>query len=435
MANQADKEEIQKLLSGLHGSLKRKRSKRLLALMIGTGYAALAILTMSALVFSALSLAALEETAREISYKDLPAVSALIKLRSSLLAQEGFAGKYTILRDPTFVDLFEHREKAFVANVKILQSTSSGEEIAELDKLYLDYRKTSHELFAGATKGADEHRSLAVRLLAGIDSLYAKRQEKLNSAIEHAAQLRKSTVRWTIALSGSGFLLTVCVARLFTRRVSGATSQLQKATQRALFGDYSYDPGIADYAQMRDVAENIGKLSTKIKELEQLNFDSKTLAGDSLIEGILAGELKKGRPFALSIVRIDDLKLFSTQYGYAKATAMRRLTGLVLHAAVKQVGGADSLVIDAGGDTYLTVVPADKEKEASEAAVKSFEVEVAKLLSSEQEKVVAVQRQGGHGGQTLLPVTITVTTLICDTEKYKSPVEIAKAIDKITEGI
>jgi len=71
------------------------------------GYTALALLILAALLFSAGGLYSLNVTAQDIAKKHLPAINALTGLRNSLIAQEGYSGKYAILGSSEFKSLFQ----------------------------------------------------------------------------------------------------------------------------------------------------------------------------------------------------------------------------------------------------------------------------------------------------------------------------------------
>src|SRR6185369_8474839 len=88
---------------------------------ITVGYSAMAFFTMAALAFSSYNIYALNRTARGIAQNHLPVISAAMKLRTSLLTQERYAGKFTILKDRTFAQLFRQREKDSLANLALLE--------------------------------------------------------------------------------------------------------------------------------------------------------------------------------------------------------------------------------------------------------------------------------------------------------------------------
>jgi hypothetical protein len=99
------------------------------------GYAALAFFTTGALLFAAGGLYYLNRTAREIADNHMPAISALPKLRNSLIAQESHTGKYAILKSNEFKELFSQREKEFMEIVAGLERSAAPGSLDTLKSL------------------------------------------------------------------------------------------------------------------------------------------------------------------------------------------------------------------------------------------------------------------------------------------------------------
>lgn len=425
MVNPEEKKEVQALIEAFDRSSMRRRSRLFFLLKIGTGYAAMVIFTVIAITFSALNLSAINKTAREITYTDLPAVSTLIKLRSSLMAQERFAGKYAILRDRAFVELFRQREKEFLANLRILQQTGAVQEHGELNGLYVRYQAATQRLFSGDTENPDEHRASATQLFKAINDFNAKRQAKLHAVIQRADHQRRSTIGWTIAISCAGFLLTVWIVPFVTSRIFGATRKLQMATHRALAGDFSYHPEMEAYEEIGDLADDVTTLTEKLTELERLNFAAKRHAEDATTARILEEELKQGKPFAICEARVDELGFVTAQHGYAKATQLLRLTAYLLQSAAREYESS-GFVGHVGGDSFIMILPPDKVEAVCAAAIASFDAEVRRLFDTGEADAEEA------GAERPIPVTtIAITTLICGAGQGTSAADITCALDTV----
>jgi len=428
---QATKEEVQKLLKGQPPSSGSRFSKLSLILKIGAGYAAMAVFTIAALAFSSFHLYAINTTARGIANIELPAISALIKLRSSLLAQESFAGKFAILKDPTFIELFRQREKESMANLAVLERPEPAGDLAELKRLYRGYHTAAEQLFAWRSGNTAELRSSALRLRAALDAFYFKRQEMLQAVLKRADDQQKSTIRWAIAISCSGLLLTIWIAPFVTYRIFGALGKLQKATHRIAGGDFNYDPQVPAEAEISDLASDFNQMAARLQELEQMNLDTIALTrlpGNLAIERVLDERLKSGAPFAFCSANLDNFKPFGAHYGYAKGSELLRVTGYLIHAAVREHGGAKDFAGHVGGDDFVMVVSADKVAAVCEAVIKSFDAEVIGHFSAEDRKAGGIERCDRHGVQRFFPVTtISISVINCSADQYASAVEIARA--------
>ncbi|ACH39548.1 HAMP domain protein [Citrifermentans bemidjiense Bem] len=425
MVDPAEKEAVHTLLNAYQRSSKRKSPFFLIA-RIGSGYAAMAAFTILALFFSALNLTAINKTAREITYRDLPAISALIKLRASLQAQERYAGKYAILKDSAFVDLFRTREREFVANLRILEQTGPIQDLAELKRNYLTYQQAAQRLLGGNPADPASHRASAAQLFESINSVYVKRQAKLHAVIEHAELQRKSAIKWTIIIACAGFLLTAWIAPWVTNRIFRATRKLQLATHRALSGDFSFPPQIQANDEILDLADDVTTMTKKLAELENLNFGPKQHAGDLTTEIFIEEQVQRGTGCALCDIRMNALDVVVAQHGFRKAADLLHLTGNLLRRAAIEHGCADGFLGHVGGDSFIVAVPPDRVESFSKRVIDRFETEVPAVLNPGAAEEDA-DPLSPHRPASV--TTITISTILCGSGQAPAAAEVARAMD------
>lgn len=433
MGNAAEKEEIRRIFEARHRYAKRRSARVFLILKIGAGYAAMACFTVAALIFSALSLGSISRTARDITYADLPAASALLKLRFSLLAQERFAGRYAIIKDRAFVDLYREREKEFRANLAQLKAADALQEAAVLERLYREYQAAVQPVFEGTAKDTERGAS-AGKLLQAIDGLYLERQRKLHAALEKAEKQRRSTVKWTIGISCAGFLLTVWIAPWVTSRIFQGTRKLQIAAHRALAGDFSLDPRLRYCDEVGDLAEDVEKLARNLLELEQLTLEVKPLSGDPAVEKMLEEQLQAGTPFTFCHAHIGDLKFFSDQHGYADACRLLRLAGVILQDAVR-VHSPEGTVYSLGGNGFVMMLSPSSAARVCEAASEAFVAELTSRFGSHAswEVVNPAQEQAAGSGKHPPPIaSLKFSAVTCGGGHLTSVVAIAETLDGAT---
>jgi HAMP domain-containing protein len=270
------KAELLKLLAGVEESQKSRYPRLALMLKMATGYIAMAVFTMAALTFSAFTLYGIQNTTRQVAYVDLPAISSLEKLRTSLLAQENYAGKYAILKDPAFIRLFQQREKETLGALAALEQTGAAEEVA-LKHVYLQYQKASAALFAGRAKKG-EPRASAIKVLEGVDLVLAQRQEMLQRLVTRADNLRQSTIKRTIIIACGGFLFAIAVAVIISYRIVAALKRLQTATHHLAAGDFYYEPVTPVGDELSELAGNFAKIAERLKLLEEQRSGPKPVA-------------------------------------------------------------------------------------------------------------------------------------------------------------
>ena len=110
-------------------------------------YAAMTLFTMAALLFALLGLFSLNKTAREIASKDLVFIDSINKLRESIVSQERYAGKYSILKGAESVRLFQRREAEFQRILNKFDKSRHLMDKQSLDSLYADFRQDSCSSF------------------------------------------------------------------------------------------------------------------------------------------------------------------------------------------------------------------------------------------------------------------------------------------------
>jgi diguanylate cyclase (GGDEF)-like protein len=404
---------------------------------ISVGYAAMALFTMAALAFSSLSLYSLNRTARGIANSDLPVISSLIKLRTSLLAQESYAGKYLILKDRTFIDLFKQREKDTLANLALLNKLDPAHDSDTLQRLYADYRATTARLFAGENGNSGQVRASALRLISAVDAIYVKRQDLLQAELQSANYQQESTIRWTIIISCTGFLLAIGVAPFVTYRTFRAIRKLQRATHRIAEGDFDYDPQIPPGDEISDLAKDFTRMAARLKVLEQNSLDASPLTrlpGNIAIERVLDQRLKGGATFAFCYADLDNFKPFSDHYGYAKGSELLRVTGDLIQATVKSMGDAGSFVGHVGGDDFVMVLSTDRAAAVCEAVINAFDAEVSKHFNPEDLARGGIEGCDRYGVHRFFPITtISIAVIICGGDEFGTAVDIARASAQVKD--
>lgn len=405
---------------------------------IGAGYAAMALFTMAALGFSAVNIYKSNDAARQIANNDLPVISALIELRTSLLIQESFARKYAILHDPAFIELFRQREAESLATINLLQRNRATQDFSNLKRHYQTYHQAAQKLFDGGSRDTTQLRTSALQLLNDVDDSYMKRKDMLQTVLARANEQQKSTIWWTVAISCTGFLLAIGVAPFVTYRTFGAIRELQSATHRIAAGDFDYDPQIPVGDEISDLARDFTRMAARLKVLEQMSLDASPLTrlpGNFAIERVLEDRLKDGRPFAFCYADLDNFKPFGDHYGYAKGSDLLRLTGDLIYATVKEHGGPQGFVGHVGGDDFVMVIPTDKIAPVCQTVIDRFDAEVINYYSPEDLAAGGIAGCDRYGVHRFFPVTtISIAVIICGKEQYSSAVEIARAAADVKDS-
>jgi GGDEF domain-containing protein len=402
-----------------------------LMLKVAAGYAAMAVFTAAALLYSFHNLYSINRTARRIATTDLPAETALVKIRNSVLAQEGFAGKYAILRDPAFIELFRQRQQESMAALKVLEQGGAVSEGAALRRPYLEYLRAAERLFAGESEKKDDLHALALGVMTALDRAYLERQARLQSLLKRADEQQSSAIEWAIGMSFGGFLLAVLVAPYCMYRLIRALDKLQKETRLVASGYFTRDPQLPEEAEISELASDFNDMATRIREMEQLNRESRPLTrlpGNLGIERVLKERLASGTPFAVCHAQLENFQPFLAQYGYARAAELLDKTGVLIHCAVREKGATLDFAGHAGGDCFVMVVESDRVAAVCDAVVSDFDQELTRQLAAEDREAGGFRRCDRCGVERLYPITtVFISVVDCSSDAYASAVDVARA--------
>ena len=402
------------------------------------GYAVLVLFVMAALLFSAGGLNSLNRTARDIATSHLPAINTLTRLRSSLIAQEGYAGKYAIFRSNEFRDLFLQREKAFQELLVLLSRTGRQRDVALLTSLYEEYLKAAARLFSEGVGNTAELKGIAAKIFAALDEIYTAQQRELQEKLEAANRQERHSLAWTMGLSLVGLLLAMFIAVAFTYRTFSAVRKLRRATQRIAEGDFSHDPQIPSGDELGDLAADFTRMAIRLKELEQISLDASPLTrlpGNIAIERVIERRLKEGR-FALCYADLDNFKAFTDTYGYVKGSELIRITGEIIYDMVKANAGNDAFVGHIGGDDFVMVLSVDSVVPVCETVIKAFDAEVVKHYTQEDLARGGIEGPDRYGVQRFFPVmTISIAVIVNEIGEFSTSVELARTAAEIKDYV
>jgi diguanylate cyclase (GGDEF)-like protein len=402
-------------------------------------YAAMALFTMAALVFAILGLFSLNKTAREIAGKDLVFIDSVNKLQESIVAQERSAGKYSILKESEFVELFRNREVEFK---NILNGFDKSRHLTDkqiLDEMYGDFLKKSEPVFAGKTADIAPLQNASKRIRTFLDKLYTRERTMLGAKLESADQKESSTVRWTLVLSLSGFILAIAVAAFSILNISSSIAKLKKATHRIAEGDFDYDPQIPAGDEFGELAQEFGQMAARLKLMEQISLDASPLTrlpGNIAIERVLLRRLAEGKPFAIYYADLDNFKAYNDRYGYVQASEVIKISAEVIHLAVRKVADAEAFVGHVGGDDFVIVADSEPAESLCKQIITDFEAEIVNHYSAEDLARGAIEGVDRYGVERVFPImTISIAVVICGSGEYSSAMEIAKAAAEIKDHV
>ena len=418
---------------------KRGKTRFTLVQKLIFSYAAMALLTVGGLVYAVMGLNSLHKSAREIAGSDLVLIGLTGRMRESIVAQQRYAGKYAILKEAEFADLFRRREADFLDLLHQTQQQKPGPDVDRLSTLYRNYQTAADTLIQIGMSDDSMLRSAVQKVFEAIDSVAVGQRHRLNQRLEAADDRERTTTRWTLTLSLCGFLLAVGIAGFFVYTISRTVNKLKQATHRIAEGDFDYDPQIPPGDEIGDLAKDFTDMAARLKVLEQLSLDASPLTrlpGNVAIERILARRVRAGESFALCYADLDNFKAYNDRCGYIKGNEVIRCTGEIIFSVVKQHGDDDAFVGHVGGDDFVMIVAPDRIPQVCNGVIDGFREMIIAHYAPEDLERGATDGLDRYGVQRAFPImTISIAVLLCQKGEFDSAMEIAKAAAEIKDFV
>lgn len=421
--------------------MKAKLTRRKMTLIqkLAASCVAIAIFSMAATLFATTGLFSLNRIVKDIAGNDFATINSINRLLDSINAQEKYAAKYSILKSPEFLDLFQRRETEFLDTFKQMGNTVSPMRLAPVSGSYVIFRASADTLLQNKTTDLQSLKNSAEQVRNAIDKLYNDQKALLSDKLESANNKQNLTVRWSFLISFTGFFLALVVITVFIYTTSSSMRKLKRATFRIAEGDFDYDPQIPAGDEFGDLAHDFTRMAAKLKVLEQMCLDASPLTrlpGNIAIEKVLDRKLQEDEPFAVCYADLDNFKAYNDRYGYIKGSEVIKMTGEIIYDAVKHNSNEDAFVGHVGGDDFVMVVPAGDAGPVCTSVIDMFTEKVREHYNEEDLAKGAIEGADRYGVHRIFPImTISIAVLTCRKGEYDSAVKIAKAAVQIKEYV
>lgn len=400
-------------------------------------YFAIAVFSMAATAFSIFGIHSLNGIVRDIARNDFAFIKSAEGLRESISAQERNAAKYSVLKSPEFKELYLQRTREFVSMIEELKKNSPANLMDNLCTDFAQFSRKAEDLFEGRNSDIKQLKAAAGKVNTSIENLFASRQVILNNKLKKAEQKREMTVKWTLFLSFSGFLLALGVMALFIYTISSSIKKLKRATHYIAEGNFDYDPQIPAGDEIGDLAKDFTTMASRLKVLEQMSLDASPLTrlpGNIAIERILTKKLHTGETFAVCYADLDNFKAYSDRYGYIRGSDLIKMTGEVIYDVVQRHGDDNAFVGHIGGDDFVMIVSSDDVDKICQGVIDDFTARVPEFYNDEDLAHGAIEGVDRYGVQRVFPLmTISIAVIMCQQGEYDSAVKIAKTAAEIKE--
>lgn len=394
---------------------------------------------MAALIYSVTGIGSMHRIQEGIAHNDLAAATAVISLHEILLAQERLVGRYQILHQPEFRDLYERNAAKFLEGLVQFRQLSHGPAVAVLVSEYAGYADMAEKLFTGQTIPSAAMRQKAERVETAIEQLRTELQRSLEQKLKTSDAQASRTVFISIGLAIGGATTTFVIAFLMIYSFAASIGKLQSATHRIAAGDFDHDPGIETGDEIGTLAQDFLHMAERLKQLEQLSLDASPLTrlpGNIAIERSLNRRLVEHATFVMCYMDLDNFKSYNDRYGYIKASELLKETGRLIHDVVKRLDDPEAFVGHIGGDDFVAIVSADKAAVTCREVIRDFDAMVPAYYTDEDRAAGAIKGIDRYGVPRIFPlVSISIAALACHPGDYATAAEIATAAAEVKDRV
>jgi diguanylate cyclase (GGDEF)-like protein len=397
------------------------------------------ICLITAVVYAVTGLNTMHRLVGDIARNDLVAATATIVLRDAMLTQQRAAGRYQIIRQHEFRELFNQQSDTFRRTLHTLGRQAGGASLGDLSTRYEAYSILCERLFAGESVGENELKDSAERVEKALEAVRSEQQKLLEDKLVMARESESRTAIWALGLAISGVIFAVFVAALLVYSFSSSIGKLQKATHRIAAGEFDHNPHIATGDEIGALSQDFMRMAQRLKELEQLSLDASPLTrlpGNIAIERSINRRLREQSPFAMCYLDLDNFKSYNDRYGYIRASEILKKTGEVIHEAVRRLNDPDAFIGHIGGDDFVVIIDARFAKEACQQIIADFDKMIPSYYSEEDRTNGCIEGIDRYGVLREFPlISMSIAVLSCNPGSYATAAEIATVAASVKDKV
>ncbi len=394
---------------------------------------------MGALVYSVNNLGVMHRMETEIARNDLTAATLTITMRELMLAQQRYAGRFQILKQDEFKELFDQNAEKFRTAMASLKRVYPGKNLLILEKQYAAYSGLTDDLFARRPVRNEAMREIVDRIDYTIGKIREDQLLSLEKKLKTSDEKVADTVSRSMGLAVGGVAVSLLVAGLMIYSFATSISKLQKATHRIAAGEFDYDPQIPPGDEIGELSRDFMVMAARLKELEEYSLDASPLTrlpGNIAIERSINRRLRDRIPFAMCYLDLDNFKSYNDHYGYIRASDLIRDVSQVIYNAVKRLNDPDAFVGHIGGDDFVVIIDSKLAKAACQAVIRDVDAMIPSYYSAEDRAAGYIGGVDRYGVRRNFPlISISIAALSCQPGRYASAAEIATAAAAVKDRV
>jgi len=275
------------------------------------------------------------------------------------------------------------------------------------------------------------------KILFALKDVDSKIKARQNEFIAKSNSLSERALLITIILSATSFVFGLLFASLLTNHLNAAIEQLKEATNMIRSGDFDSMPEIKGADELADLAISFREMSSRLKELEEINLDANPLTklpGNLAIEKELLVRLNETRRFSFCLIDLDNFKAYNDRYSYARGSDLIKWLSEVLVNIKKEYGAPEDFLGHIGGDDFVLICSPDRVQPLCSKIIEEFDKGIIDHYDPEDAKkgfIISIDRNDKPAMFGIMTVSIAVVNT--DRTLVRDPKEISQKVAELKQ--
>ncbi len=412
------------------------------------GYAVLALLSFSVVLYVLISLFQINRLNLGIVEVDIPSAEYADKMIDALIAQNGYEKRYVILHGGALRSLFWERSREFDERLVEMKRLSGGlgRTLSDLEYLH-DLYGRSFETLTGliqAKRAAEAQRlsqgtmnDLIDRMLGLLRQIPQQAQAARAEKMLKIGAISRAALRTTFILCAITTAVSIVAALLMTFSVTAPLRRLNAATRHIGEGKFDIRLRMGAGDEVSELSRAFEQMARRLKKLEEMYLDASPLTrlpGGVAIEREIQGRLDRKEQLALCVMDLDNFKAYNDRYGYEHGNIVIKEAARIVEEAARSRGETGDFVGHVGGDDFVVVTLPERVEAICNEVITQFDRHAPEFYSEQDRAAGYILGKTRQGVEMKFPlVTISIAVVTNTLRSFESPLEMAEVGAELKE--
>jgi len=413
------------------------------------GYFPLSALTIITAGYALSSLERLNSINESIIHTDIKLIEATDKMIDTVLAQELYGMRYIILKSMEMKSVFFERDKEFQSQVESVATLPQWSDFSldQLKSLHADYNslflRWFEEIENGPAKEKNGYENQIKKkqgeLLIEVKKLNSRAHRNRDQKTVMTANIGTRAFKVVAVLCALSLLLGMGVAMSMTRYISGAINRLKIAARQISEGRFENLPEINNRDEIGELSFDFSNMASELKNLKEVHLATSPLThlpGGVSIENYLETRLGLGSPFSFCYCDLDNFKVYSDKYGYARGSEVIKATGQLIEKVVAEYGSEGDFIGHIGGDDFVIITSPARHDNICRNIIEEFDQMIAGYYDKKDIKKGYIRGKTREGAEREFPlISISIAVVTNEKRDYKDHIQVGESAASLKDHV